>query len=228
MENNENIENAKVIKNISAEVPWFDKEIKRFKDLGTMIPNGQKHIYKKIRDFWVGGRTVLDIGCSLGVGANILSHDARFVWAIDVNEQAINFGKEVFARPNLDFELVDIQNPTTRELAKFEVITMIEVLEHLDDPAMGIAFIKRMLSGKDGVAFVTVPNRNNESIKERDDTNDLHLTHWTAGSFYEFLIKHFASVTLYAGERLTDFGSQDTIDGNSDCQLVLAKLEGAL
>ena len=217
------------MENISKDVPWLDKGIKRFKDLGTIIPANQRHIYEKIRDHWVGGRTVLDMGCSLGVGSNILSHEARFVWGIDVNKEAIAFANYAFARPNLDFEVADIQNPPTRELSKFEVIVAIEVLEHLEDPDQGIAFIKRFFSTKmNTVAFITVPNSKNAAVAERDAVNDLHLTHWDAGTFYEYLIKHFKSVTLYAGEKLTDFGPEDTIDGNSDCALVLAKVEGLI
>jgi 2-polyprenyl-3-methyl-5-hydroxy-6-metoxy-1,4-benzoquinol methylase len=217
------------MENTSKDVPWLDKGVKRFKEVGTIIPANQRHIYEKIRDHWVGGRTVLDIGCSLGVGSNILSHEARFVWGVDVNKEAVDFAKCAFARPNLEFEVADIQNPPTRELSKFEVIVMIEVLEHLEDPDQGVAFIKRFFSEKmNSIAFITVPNGKNMTVAERDTANDLHLTHWDGGTFYEYLIKHFRSVTMYAGERLIDFGSADMIDGNSDCELVLAKVEGSI
>lgn len=226
---NDNDIETTTVKNVSVDVSWFDKEVKRFKDIGIMIPKNQRHVYEKIRDHWVRGRTVIDMGCSLGVGANVLSHEARFVWGVDINEEAIRFAKYNFTRPNLDFELLDIQNPPTRELSKFEVITMIEVLEHLDDPDMGISFIKRFFSNKsESIAFITVPNIKNTDVLERDKANSMHLTHWDAGTFYEYLIKHFAHVTFYAGEKVTDFSSQDTIDGNSNCALVLAKVEGAL
>jgi 2-polyprenyl-3-methyl-5-hydroxy-6-metoxy-1,4-benzoquinol methylase len=186
-------------------------------------------MYEKIRDFWVGGRLVMDVGSSLGVGANILSHEARAVWGVDVNPEAVGFARYTFERPNLSFDVIDVENPPTREIAPFEIITMIEVLEHLEDPDKGIAFIKRFFSPRHKtIAFITVPNSKNESVKVRDDANELHLTHWDAGSFYAYLVKHFQYVTLYAGERLTNFGLEDTIDGSSTCEIVLAKVEGLL
>lgn len=217
------------MENRSSEVSWLDKIIKRFKEIGTAIPLLQRGIYEAIMNHYAGGRTIIDIGCSIGVGANIMAHTARHVWGVDVNEENIRFAKQVFERPNLSFDLYDIEHPTTREFAKFELVTCIEVIEHLEDLEMGLATIKRFFSDElNTVGFITAPNIANEHIREVDSKNQLHLNHWTAGDFYELMIKHFRSVTLYSAEKINSWEQDETVDGSSTDKLIIARVEGAI
>lgn len=212
-------------KNISDEISWVDRVHKRYKEVGTLIPHRQRKLYEKIRDEWVAGRTVVDVGCSLGIGSNILSHEARFVWGLDINEEAIDFAKRMFKRPNLDFMVADIENPPNREISKFEVVVMIETLEHLQNPEKGLREIKTFF--KEGsLGFITVPNHANKKVRENEKKHGLHLGHWTAGQFYELMIKHFRSVTMYSVDKLESWKQSETVDGNSQDYLIVAKLEG--
>lgn len=212
--------------NKSQEVSWLDRGIKRFHDLGIVIPDGQRKLYEKIRDHWAQGRLVMDVGCSIGVGSNILSHSARHVWGVDMNEEAVKFADQVFARPNLSFDIYDIEKSSTRELAKFEIVVVSEVIEHLTDPTIGLSVIKKFFK-PDTIGFITAPNINNEDVKKRDSDNELHLQHWTAGEFYSLMIQNFASVTLYSVEKLNQWNQEETIDGDSTDGLIIAKVEGA-
>lgn len=209
---------------------WLDKDIKRFKEIGQLIPKEQIKIYSKIRDHWVTGRTVVDVGSSIGVGSNILSDGARFVWGIDLNEEAVRFGKAIFGRSNLDFELYDLENPPTRPLSQFEVVVMSEVIEHLTDPQAGLSAIKRFFSDKlQTVGFITAPNINHSHVKVADEKNELHVNHWTPGEFYELLIKHFKSVTLYSSYKLDQWLPEETTDGSdTTSRIIIAKVEGAI
>jgi hypothetical protein len=216
-------------KNVSAEISWLDKIIKRFKDLGVAIPPMQRSIYEAVMNHYAGGRTVIDIGSSIGVGANIMSHTARHVWGIDVCEESIKFAKQVFERPNLSFDLYDIEHPTTREFAKFELVTCVEVIEHLEDLEMGLCTIKKFFSEDlQTVGFITAPNIANDQIRDVDSKNQLHLNHWTAGDFYSLLIKHFRSVTLYSAEKVNSWDQSETVDGNTTDKLIIARVEGAI
>jgi len=213
-------------KNISAEISWLDRDIKRFKDLGYIIPKVQRKIYSAIRDHWVHGKTVVDIGCSIGIGANILSHEARHVQGLEINEESVRFCSRLFSRPNLDVTQFDIENPTDRPMSKFDVITMIEVIEHLEDPMKGIDLIKRFM-GKDSVAFVTVPNTAHQKVKDADAKNELHIQHWTPGEFYNLMIKHFEHVTMFSSYRLNQWEQGETTDGNdTTSRVIIVKLEG--
>lgn len=211
-------------KNISDKVSWLDKDIKRWKEIGSLIPKDQVKIYEKIRDFSVG-LTVVDIGCSIGVGSNILSQNARHVWGIDVNEEAIKFATDTFARSNLSFMLFDIENPPSREYAKFDLVVMSEVIEHLENYEKGLETMKTFFH-KDSVGFINTPNKNNPKLSHDDHPhNELHLKEWTAGEFYELLTKHFEYVVLYSVPKLNNWGVDETIDGNSEETPMLAKVE---
>lgn len=217
------------LKNISTEISWVDRVNKRFHDIGQVIPTKQRKLYEKIRDHWTSGRTVIDIGCSLGVGSNILSHTARHVWGIDINEESINWAKQVYDRPNLSFELLDIEHPPSREVSKFGVVVAIEIIEHLADLDTGLQTIKKFFSDKhQTVGFITIPNINNDDVKERDQNNHLHNYHWTAGDFYGLMIQHFKSVTLYSVDKLETWSHEETVDGNTKDPLVVAVVEGAI
>jgi len=216
-------------KNRDQSYSWLDRDIKRFKEIGFIIPEIQLKLYKSISNYWVSGKTVIDIGCSIGVGSNILSHYARHVWGIDINEEAIKFAKQVFERPNLSFEVIDIENPPTRPISTFEVVVMSEVIEHLNNPEVGLEFMKRFFSDKlNTVGFVTAPNPNHPVVKDTDANNELHLHHWTPGEFYELLIRHFKNVTLYANDKIDLWRYEETTDGNCTSPLVVAKVEGVI
>lgn len=214
--------------NKSAQVDWIGREIKRFKETGKLIPARQEKLYRKIAEHWVSGRTVIDIGCSLGVGSNILSHSARFVWGIDVNVEAVNFARLAYTRPNLDFEIIDIENPPTRELAHFEVVVACEVMEHLGNWEAGIGTIKRFFNTKLGTTgFITTPNVANPEVVANEAKHGFHLQHYSVGEFYQKLINHFDSVTLYSVDKLNKWEAIETVDGNSTDYLVVAKVQGA-
>lgn len=212
--------------NISDQISWLDRSIKRFHEVGTLIPFRQRKLYEKIRDEFAGGRTVIDIGCSIGIGTNILSHEARFVWGIDVNKENVEFAKQALARPNMDFEVINIENPPTRGFSTFEVLVMSECIEHLNDVETGLSTFKRFM-GKDSIGFITCPNGNNQQVVENENKHGYHIQHWKAGEFYELMTKHFQAVTLYSVDKLDNWGHSETIDGNADDYLIVAKVEGA-
>lgn len=214
------------IENKSTQVDWISRELRRFKDIGRLIPEGQEKLYRAIEKGFCSGRTVVDIGSSCGVGTNILSYSARFVWGLDINKEAVDFARQMHKRPNIDFEVYDIENPPTREVAKFEIVVMSEVIEHLIDPENGLNGIKRFFSTKgDTIGFITVPNINNEEVKKRDAANELHNHHWTAGEFYELMTKHFNAVTMFSVDKLYNWSHDETVDGNTTDGLIVAKVE---
>jgi 2-polyprenyl-3-methyl-5-hydroxy-6-metoxy-1,4-benzoquinol methylase len=121
---------------------------------------------------------------------------------------------------------MDIERPIEREIAPFEVLICSEVIEHLDDPEVGINTLKRFFSNKlNTVGFITAPNINNPEIKNKDANNDLHMHRWTAGEFYDLMTKHFNSVTLFDGDKVDYWIQEETADGNSTCKLIIAKVE---
>lgn len=200
----------------------------RFKGTGWVMPESQMNIYKNITKFFVedikGYRgfpkvihrpTVVDVGCGVGIGTNILSQEAEFAWGIDTNAESIKFATQAFERlknniyytPQVTFDVVDATNES-RELREFDYIVCVEVIEHIprDQSESLLKFLNRMVKkDKNGLPiednsrtkiFLTTPNRNSPKIQKDTPRNEHHCFEPNAGEMYEFLTKHYKYVTI--------------------------------
>lgn len=166
-----------------------------FIDIVKSHPQYPKFIWKPL---------VCDIGCGTGLGSNILSQEADFVWGIDKNEGAIKFAAEMFARlknniyytPEIRFDVIDIENPPPNIDMKFDCAVAVEVFEHLQDPECLLRFIKHILYPH-GIAWVSTPNRNNQHIGQDHPTNKFHVQELTSQEFVAVLKKYFKDIQLY-------------------------------
>lgn len=135
------------------------------------------------------GARVLDIGCG-GGGFLHRGKAAGFAMTgVDFNparaallQQA---GYDVLRGGLLDFA-------RSRPSARFEAITMFEVLEHLDDPAGWLAAARHLLTA-DGILVVGTPNRRRRFDQfqapgmEEIDLPPHHLSRWTEPALRGFL-----------------------------------------
>lgn len=103
------------------------------------------------------GKTVLDVGCGTGeLAYRIAEKGAKSVYGIDYSSQAICIAKKEYVRENLRYEAIDASNIK----GVFDVITVVGVLEHIDDPFSFLKSIKtHLVSG--GSLIVTCPNWSN-------------------------------------------------------------------
>lgn len=156
---------------------------------------------------------IIDVGCGGGLGSNILSQEAEFVWGIDINPQSIDWCREVFTRyrnniyftPEMQFEVIDIINED-REIQAFDIVVCAEVLEHLENYDKAIEFLKkRCKKNKAGqylepndatIVFISTPNRNNGKLGQDGPKVAKHVREWTPDELYGILTKHFKYVTL--------------------------------
>jgi len=201
----ESIKAKDYTENKECQVPLLERLVDRFKNVGWIMPEKQFDLYHAIKnDIIVHGKhslkhNVCDVGCGLGVGANILSQEAKFVWGIDKEDDFIRFAKQMFARemkPQVTFDTVNIMN-FKRETMKFHVVTMIEVIEHIDDYQKALDWIKRL--GKRGKTtyYISSPNRNSDNIQDDTPRNEYHVREWSAAEFYDVMIDNFEQVMLY-------------------------------
>jgi SAM-dependent methyltransferase len=200
----------------------------RFKGIGLVIPAPQRAIYESLRDVFLEDvkklrgfpkrivrPTVVDVGCGAGIGSNILSEEAEFVWGIDSNAESISFAKQMFARrknniyytPQISFDVVDALNEP-REMMTFDYVACIEVIEHIPrtEAAFLLAFLNRFVKkNKNGSwqedegrtrIYLSTPNRNSPRLQKDTPRNEHHCYEPTAGEMYEFLIKHYRYVTV--------------------------------
>ena len=152
---------------------------------------------------------VVDVGCGMGVGSNVLSLEADFVWGIDKNEKSIKFAQEAFTRvkngiyysSQVTFDHMDILKDT-REFLKFDVVVAIEIIEHIYDYKLFLeTLIKKFDKRKEGYEateyFISTPNRNNRNIKNDKPHNKYHCREWTSFEYLAILKEYFEQVDFF-------------------------------
>lgn len=203
-----------------------DKDHPRGHTAGKMLWYPQRNMYTFIKNYcmkkvlahpqypkYLWKPKIVDIGCGSGVGSNIMSQEADFVWGIDKNDFSLEFARECFTREKnglyysnqLTFDNFDIVNDT-RETMKFDVVVAIEVLEHVYDTDKFlrgmIRFTKRdkqgkPVSGYDATEFfISSPNRNFHKIRKDRPNNEYHVREWTAQELTELLRTYFGEVSI--------------------------------
>lgn len=140
---------------------------------------------------WVGGKSVLDVGCGTGYGARILAGRARTVTAVDNSEEAIAYCRAHEADPHVDFRVARAEEISFP--APFDVGTCFQVIEHLTDPA---EFLEKFRSAiaPGGVILITTPNiRPGHTPPEE---NPFHHSEMTLEEFSTLLASSFPSFRI--------------------------------
>ena len=103
------------------------------------------------------GLRILDIGCGNGWAVTrYLAADGDHVLGIDVHPDCIAYAQTHFGHNGLDFKCLSAES-LQEQPARWDVIVLADVLEHLDDPALVLHTCTRLLAC-DGRILVSVPN----------------------------------------------------------------------
>ncbi len=94
----------------------------------------------------------LDIGCGTGFNAALLSNFAKKVAGLDFSDTALELARK--SNPNLT--LIKGAFPDYKTGEKYEMITLLDVLEHIDDDARAIKRVEELLA-PGGIALITIP-----------------------------------------------------------------------
>jgi len=139
---------------------WWDPN-SEFKPLHDINPLRVNYISQQIN---LAEKRVLDIGCGGGILAEALAHHGATVTAIDKAEASLSVAKLHLLESQLDISYLDSTAEEFAEAqpAQFDVVTCLEMLEHVPDPSSVVAACQRLVK-PGGLVFFSTINRNPKS-----------------------------------------------------------------
>jgi len=112
----------------------------------------------------LAGKSVLDVGCGGGILSEAMARLGAAVTGIDLSEKPLKVAKLHLLESGLavDYQLASAEEFSVQNREKFEVLTCMELLEHVPDPASTIAACATLVTSGGRVFFSTI-NRNPKS-----------------------------------------------------------------
>ena len=141
---------------------WWDRE-SEFKPLHDINPLRVGYIEQQSGT--LEGKRILDIGCGGGILTEALAAKGAKVTGIDLADMSLKVAKLHLHESELD---IDYQNISAEEFAEqqthaFDIVTCLEMLEHVPDPASIVNAAAAMLKPEGNLFFSTI-NRNPKSF----------------------------------------------------------------
>ena len=156
-----NADPAEVAKFSALAHRWWDPQ-SEFKPLHDINP---------LRVGWVerlvgglAGKRVVDVGCGGGIFAEALARLGANVTGVDLSEKGIGVARlhQYESGTSIDYRLVAAEALATEMPAAFDVVTCLELLEHVPEPASTVAACSALARDGGLVVFSTL-NRNPKS-----------------------------------------------------------------
>jgi SAM-dependent methyltransferase len=140
---------------------------------------------------------VLDAGSGAGYGSAYLAdHGAKFVDAIELSEVAVTFSKHHFKKPNLRYQVMDLNNLIGFQPQAFDIIFTSNVLEHVSDVVKFIRTAWKILK-LDGIMIVAVPPIVREVDWAENIANIYHQNIWTPRQWYQVFNQFFGEIECF-------------------------------
>ena len=107
------------------------------------------------------GKNVLDIGCGGGILAESMARKGAKVTGIDLSEKALKVADlhSLESGVPVRYELIAAEALAAREPAQYDVVTCMEMLEHVPDPAASIQALAALVKPGGDIILSTL-NRN--------------------------------------------------------------------
>lgn len=165
------LENTSSLENTGERmIPEFHK--------GTLIYAEHITRYQAVEEL-LKNKIVLDIASGSGYGTNLMAKNAKKVYGVDVDEEAIRYAQDNFSGANIEYKIGDGEKIPLEDNS-VDVVVTFETIEHILNYKKFLAEVKRVLR-PDGVAIISTPND-----LEFAEGNHFHL--------HEFVYKELVSL----------------------------------
>ena len=137
---------------------WWDPD-SEFKPLHDINPLRLDYIDQRAGG--LAGKRVLDVGCGGGILAESMALRGARVLGIDLGEAPLAVARlhQLESGAELDYRRVAAEELAASEVAAFDIVTCMEMLEHVPDPASTIRACAQMVKPGGHLFFSTI-NRN--------------------------------------------------------------------
>lgn len=152
-----NMDAAEVAKFEALASRWWDKE-SEFKPLHDINPLRTQFIDERAS---LAGKTVLDVGCGGGILSEAMAQRGATVTGIDMGEAPLNVARlhALESGVKVEYKRIPVEELAAQQPASFDVVTCLEMLEHVPDPASIIRACAALVKPGGQVFFSTL-NRN--------------------------------------------------------------------
>lgn len=152
-----NVDNAEIAKFEALASRWWDKN-SEFKPLHDINPLRANYIDQRSP---VAQRKVIDVGCGGGILAESLAQRGAIVTGIDMGEAPLNVARlhALETGVSLSYEKVTAEEKAQQCAGEFDIVTCMEMLEHVPDPSSVIQACADLVKPNGDVYFSTI-NRN--------------------------------------------------------------------
>lgn len=155
-----NVDTAEIAKFEALASRWWDKN-SEFKPLHDINPLRANFIDQRSP---VTQKKLIDVGCGGGILAESLALRGAEVTGIDMGEAPLSVARlhALETGVNLNYEQITAEDKAAQMPGKFDVVTCMEMLEHVPDPSSVVNACAQLVKAGGDVYFSTI-NRNPKS-----------------------------------------------------------------
>ena len=157
MTNNQNVDAAELNKFSDLAHKWWDKN-SEFKPLHDINPLRLSYINDAAS---LKGKTVLDVGCGGGILSESMAQLGAKVTGIDLGEKSLKVAQlhSLESGVDVDYQLISVEKLAELQPFTFDVVTCLEMLEHVPNPASVVQACANLVKPGGHVFFSSI-NRN--------------------------------------------------------------------
>lgn len=152
-----NVDTAEIAKFEALASRWWDKN-SEFKPLHDINPLRANFIDERSP---VAQKKIIDVGCGGGILAESLAHRGALVTGIDMGEAPLAVARlhALESGVELTYEQITAEDKAAKMPGEFDVVTCMEMLEHVPDPSSVVRACAQLVKEGGDVYFSTI-NRN--------------------------------------------------------------------